>query len=224
MSKNLKFLAAASLFFAAALYSFAVPKHAEYTGSSFITSLVMPDTFAEWKGDDLSETLRGNLQGAEYKFISEALAYKYTDKDNKGLLFMIINSRDFHYPNGCFRGSGYKVTEMNNTGLDASGRDVDAHTFIAEHRGKGAKTLILYWIVIDSKPVTNWAEQKMKQLYFSLFDMNNVGLLVRLDIPVEGDNVQGGLALAQKLVDDLSGVLSVGEADHIFGNNNIKGE
>ncbi|MBI4825415.1 MAG: EpsI family protein [Nitrospirae bacterium] len=219
MNKNAKILIAAVLLSAAAVYSFAVPKQAEYKGSRFIPGLVMPDAFAGWKGVDLSEKFRINLQGAGYEFISEALAYRYTDKEKKDLLFMIINARDFHYPNGCFRSSGYKVKEMDDTELNASCRMINANTFFAEHRSKGEKTLIIYWISIDKKVVTNWAEQKMKQLFFSLFDKKNTGLLVRLDIPIAGDDIEQGLALARKLVNDLSGALTPEQADYIFGKN-----
>lgn len=219
-NKNVRLFAAAALLLTAAVFSFAVPKQTEYVGSRFISGLSMPGSFAGWEGEDLSEGLRANLQDARYKFISEALAYRYTDKDEKGLLFMIINARDFHYPNACFRSSGYKVKEMENAELNAAGRVINAHTIFAEHIGKGEKTLLLYWIVIDKKPISNWAEQKIKQLYFSLFDKENIGLLVRLDIPVGSDNVEQGLALARRLVSDLSGAMSDEEADYIFGKNN----
>ncbi|MDO8283068.1 MAG: EpsI family protein [Thermodesulfovibrionia bacterium] len=220
MNRNTRFILVTFLLTASILFSFTFPNKATYEGARLIAGLEMPDAFAGWKGVDMSEQFRANLQGAGYEFISESLAYRYSDIDERSLLFLIINARDFHYPNACLTSSGIEVKEMDNTELNASGRIISAYTLLTDDFSERDKTLILYWIVIDKKLVTNWAEQKVKQLYFSLFDKNNVGLLVRLDIPVEGDDYEQGLALAHILVNDLSGAMSDEEADHIFGKNN----
>lgn len=214
MNRNIRYILVTSLLAASILFSFVFTNEARYRGARFIDGLDMPDTFAGWKGVDMSEKLRANLQGTGYEFISESLAYQYSDKDERGLLFLIINARDFHYPNACLINSGYEVKELDKTELNASGRIINAYTLLSDN------SLILYWIVIDKKLVNNWAEQKMKQLYFSLFDKKNIGLLVRLDIQVEGDDSEQGIALARKLVNDLSGALAPEQADYIFGKKN----
>ncbi len=216
MNSKAKGLIVIALLLAAIVFSYAVPVDIAYRGSEFISRLQVPD-LQEWTGTDMSDILRANLQDARYKFISESLAYQYADKDDKELLFMVINARDFHYPNACFSSSGFKVRDLGTSSFDISGRTLSINALLAGRETQNIKTLVVYWIVIDKNLVTSWAEQKLKQLYFSLFDKKSVGVLVRLDIPVKEDGIDQGMVLAERFINDMSGALDGEDADHLFG-------
>lgn len=72
---------------------------------------------------------------------------------------------------------------------------------------------------IDKK-MAGWTEQKIKELWSSLFSKKKVGLMVRLDIPTNQDNIKTSLAIAKKFVEDLDRTLLSEQASYIFGKKN----
>ncbi len=77
--------------------------------------------------------------------------------------------------------------------------------------------LLIYWICID-KGIVDWTKQKIKELYFSLFNKNRVGFMIRLAIPSTEDTLEDALTLAQEFVRDLYRGLTPKDADYIFGS------
>ncbi|MBI4844758.1 MAG: EpsI family protein [Nitrospirae bacterium] len=218
MNKKARYITAILLISLAMLLSFAVPKDVKYEGTAFLSGLRLPDSFGEWSGQDMSVELRDELQGAVYEFISEALLYQYTHKpDGRKVLLMIINARDFHYPDVCFRSSGFTTEAFERTPMNASGRLINAYTLFTDHAPRNDKRIVVYWIAIDKKLVSGWAEQKIIQTIFSLFNRKSVSLLVRIDVPVYGADTGEGAELAKKFASDLSRAMSESDADYLFG-------
>lgn len=74
----------------------------------------------------------------------------------------------------------------------------------------------MFWMCIDKKSV-NWTEQKFTQLWHSLFNKKQVGLMTRLDIPVANAQVNDAVAFGQKFIKDLSIEMPVEQQEWIFG-------
>jgi EpsI family protein len=196
------------------LISFLLPK-AKYTGTGFISKLQMPDQFSEWKGRDISEEVGLRLNSEAFNFISEALAYQYVNRKGETLLFIILDAGNFHHPKVCFTGAGYKIKDLPATRFDLTGRSIIAHT-LHTRRGKN-RFLSFYWIIIDKNIAHQWIEQKLKQLFFSLFGKKRVGLMVRIDIPAGEHDIEKATTLAKNFLNDLSQSLKTDQAEYIFG-------
>lgn len=201
------------------MLSFTSTRWKKYEGTTFISGLDLPQKIADWQGKDVDT---GASKGDDrYNYIGEILAREYINKNTgNGLLLLILNARDFHYPNICFRSSGFDVKELEKTEFHASGRTFKANTIFTERVAKNEKYLIIYWIVIDKKPVPNWVEQKVKQLFFSLFNKKSTGLLIRLDVPIINNNTENSFLSAKQFINDLSAVLPEEKADYILGKVN----
>lgn len=198
------------------LVSYALPR-AKYRGTDFLSHLPIPAASGEWDGKDVSDKLNINYDKFNYSFLNNAVAYNYTNKSENSLLLILLDAGDFHYPNVCLTSAGYQVRDLPKTQLNASGRLINAHTVYTKNSRDGRNYLVLYWIVIDKKFIPNWVEQKIKQLYFSLFNKKGVGIMVRLDIPIKKDGTDQGISLARKFVQDLSRNIPSDYADYLFG-------
>lgn len=200
------------------ILSFTLPRGMKYEGTKFISGLNLPLTIADWQGKDVDA---GTSKGDDrYNFIGEMLTRQYANKSGGSLLLLVLDARDFHYPNVCFRSSGFDVKELAKTEFNAAGRIFKADTIYTERTAKNDQYLIIYWIVIDKKQIPNWVEQKSKQLFFSLFNKKSTGLLIRLDVPIIGNNTEAGFSLAKQFIKDMSVVLPAEKADYLFGEIN----
>ncbi len=197
--------------------SFSSPR-TEYVGTGYISKLIVPDSFTGWAGRDVKEEVGlGNINSATYNFISGAFASQYINPDKGSLLFIILDAGNFHHPKVCFTGAGFEIKELPDVKLHIGNRTLKAH---ALYTTKNTSTsLSLYWIVIDKKVVHKWIEQKFKQLFFSLFGKQRVGLMVRVDIPATEDTIDEAIMLAQEFINDLSEKLQPEDADYILGND-----
>lgn len=209
-----KFWIVIILLLSAIALSFAFPK-AKYAGTGFISKLKIPYTISEWQGKDITKTLDLNVEDNQYKFISGALAYEYVNRDRKNLLFIILDAGNFHHPKVCYTSAGFTVKELKDAEFHILNSAFKTHTLYTEKGGEGFVSF--YWISIDKKITHEWIEQKIKQLYFSLFNKKRVGLMMRIDIPVKKDNINDAIILAKQFVSDLSEALPPEEADYIFG-------
>jgi len=199
------------------ILSFAFPR-TKYVGTDFISQLEIPNLLSGWQGKDITDKLNINLEDTRFGFISQIVAYEYVNASGENLLFIVLDAGNFHHPNVCFTSSGFEIRELGDTEFRISGRTFKAHTLYTE---RGTESyLSFYWISIDKKIVHKWIEQKIKQLYFSLFNKKRVGLMVRLDIPTRGENIEDARTLAKQFVRDLSQALQEEHADYIFGKSN----
>jgi hypothetical protein len=61
------------------------------------------------------------------------------------------------------------------------------------------------------------AGNKFQQLWYQLFNKEKIGVMGRLDIPVQGDNTQLAIDLAQKFIRDLGRGVPEDDAEYMFG-------
>ena len=192
--------------------SFGFPK-AKYVGTDILSKLEIPYKMDGWQGKDIATEL--NLQDERYNFVSQIIAREYVNMYGENLLLLILDAGNFHYPKVCFTASGFKVRELKDTEFYILNQKVNAHTTYTEKNKE--KFLIIYWISINKNIAPHWMEQKLKQLYFSLFNKKRVGLMVRLDIPIKGNNIDDAISLSREFINNLSQTLPSEHADYIFG-------
>jgi EpsI family protein len=196
------------------LISYSLPK-AKYTGTGFISELKIPQEISGWTGRDVTKEVGLNVSSSRYDFVSGALAYQYINKEGKSLLFIILDAGNFHHPKVCFTGAGFKIKELPDTEFHLSNHILKTHTLFTE-RGR-EHNLSFYWIVIDKDVVHEWIEQKAKQLFFSLFGKQRVGLMVRVDIPVKEDDIHNAMIMAEHFLNDMMSNLTSDQAEYIIG-------
>lgn len=207
-----KFIVAIILLILTIVISYSLPK-SKYTGTGFISKLNVPKSINGWTGRDVTSEVGLNLESDKYGFISEALAYQYVNSEGKSLLFIILDAGNFHHPKVCFTSAGFKIKELSDTEFRLQNHTLKTHTLFTE-RGKD-NFLSFYWIVIDKNIAHEWVEQKIKQLFFSLFGKKRVGLMVRVDIPTKEDDIEAAHVLANEFLNEINQALH--PANYIFG-------
>ncbi len=196
---------------------FLVPR-TQYKRSTTLSELFqIPTEIHGWKGRDVSSSLDINLEEARFGFISDALAYEYVNDLGKRLVFIVLDAGNFHHPKNCFISSGYEIRDLPDTEFLLSDKTIKAHSLFTQREGESF--LSLYWIVINKNIAHDWVEQKFKQLYFTMFGKQRVGLMVRIDIPTSEDNIKDALVNAKHFAAELSKSLQPEHSDYIFGVN-----
>lgn len=192
-------------------YCFFFPKP-KYESPDILSTLEIPYRTRNWRGKDVVEEL--NFQDEKYNFISDVFARGYVNKYGESLLFFILDAGNFHHPKVCFGGSGFKIKELNDIEFELTNRKFKAHVLYA---GKGRESkLVIYWICINGEMV-DWTEQKIKQFWFSLFNKQKSGFMVRIDIPTREENIEQSLKLAQEFIRDISKKIPPEQSGYIFG-------
>jgi len=198
------------------MLSFTLPR-ARYVGTGFISSLEIPYLISDWHGKNITEKLNLDFEKDWNKFISEALAYEYVNKKGEKILFIILDAGNFHHPNVCFTSAGFSIKELDDIKFHVLDRTFNVHSVYTE---RGTESFLsFYWISIDKKIVHEWVEQKMKQLYFSLFNKKRVGLMVRIDIPAKEEDIENALIVARQFIRDLGYSLPPEKVEYLFGEN-----
>ena len=209
-----RFIIVIAIVLSTLIVSYAIPKP-RYIGTGFISQLELPDSISEWHGKNVSSALELDFDKDWNKFISEVLVYQYANSEGNKLHFIILDAGNFHHPNVCFTAAGFKLKELEDTELNILDRTLKVHAVFTE---KGQeRSLSLYWIVIDKKLTHEWIEQKIKQLYFSLFNRQRIGLMVRIDISADENNVDAAKETAQKFITALSREIPAEKAGYLFG-------
>lgn len=213
--KSTKFIIVIILLLSAILLSYSLPR-AKYSGTGFVSKLQIPESISEWTGVDVTEQAGLDIDKPIYGFVSEALAYNYTNKKGENLLFIILDAGNFHHPKVCFTEAGYKIEELSDTEFNIAGHTLKTHTLFTERGGNSF--LSFYWIVIDKNIAHEWVEQKLKQFYFSMFNKKRVGLMVRIDVPTKKENIKESLSLARQFIREMGQSIPSESVEYIFGN------
>lgn len=190
---------------------FGLPK-AKYTSVKIVSTLNIPERMYDWRSQDFSKQL--NKDDLRYNFISDIFARLYVNHYRENLLLLILDAGNFHNPKICFGASGYKIRDLENLKIDLDGKSLSAHALYMQKGDKGM--ILVYWICIDKK-VVDWTEQKWKELWYSLFNKQRAGLMIRLDIPTPPGRIENSLKLAKSFIKDLSLKVSPQDAEYIFG-------
>jgi len=188
-----------------------------YKGTGFISKLEIPLSVGDWQGKDVTNELNLDFDKNWNKFISEALIYEYTNAEGKRLVFIILDAGNFHHPNVCFTAAGFEIKEIGDTEFNIRSKTIKAHTLFTTKQNQS--NLSFYWIIIDKEITEKWIDQKIKQLYFSLFNRQRVGLMVRIDVPTRGNNINDAVILAKQFIQELKEALPREKSEYIMGIN-----
>lgn len=209
--KSKKFFIVPALIILTAIASFLLPK-TKYHSPDILSKLKIPERFNYWISKDISNTLNPN--DLRYNFISRIFAREYTNKYRQRLSFLILDAGNFHNPKVCFGSSGFKITDLPSQEIKIKNRVLKTHAGFYEK--PGGSYVIVYWICINKKTV-DWAEQKLLQLTYSLFNKEKVGLMVRLDIPATAQTTDSALKLAHEFITQIAQQIPQEQADYLFG-------
>ncbi len=191
-------------------------KRPKYKGTGFVSALNIPAEFDGWRGRDITADLNLELEASRFGFISDLRTYQYVNSRGRTLLLIILDAGNFHHPNVCYTSAGFKLRELDDTEFNiGGGRVITARTLYTERGNESF--LSFYWIVIDKQIVNKWIEQKLKQLYFSLFNKKRIGIMVRMDIPARESEIEDALIIAREFVREFSATLAPEPEDYLFG-------
>ena len=206
------------LFLAGCIYVVYFLPTAKYAGKA-ITARVLesiPVNTHRWQGRDI-EDIGDNMDGQIYNFISRILARQYTNSSNseERLFLVALDAGNFHYPKVCFKGAGFSTEELPQRDITVAKNRIKAHLMLSSKEDE--QLLSLYWICIDKKIVSTWAQQKIKQLFYSLFNKKRVGLMVRVDIPVT-EGIDKSVETVEGFLKELYQAAPQEYRDYIFSN------
>ncbi|MBI5739887.1 MAG: EpsI family protein [Nitrospirae bacterium] len=194
--------------------SYSIPRK-RYAGTNIIAELKIPRSINNWSGVDVTDRLEIGVTEEIYNFIGDAIAYEYTNKEGRKLLLIILDAGNFHHPNVCFTSAGFEIRELEDTEFASPSNAFKAHTLLTK---KGNDNyLSFYWISIDNKIVHEWIDQKIKQLYFSMFNKGRVGLMIRIDIPANEADIDQSILLAKQFISEIGPLLETRQRSFIFG-------
>jgi len=189
---------------------------AKYAGKAIAAEVLdsIPKDGRHWQGRDI-EDIGNDLESEVYSFISRVFARQYVSKASpeQSVFLIVLDAGNFHYPKVCFQGAGFISEELPQRELNLPGGKLKAHLMLSKK--KNEQLLSIYWICIDKEIVPTWAQQKIKQLYYSLFNKERVGLMVRIDIAVTG-NIDKSVEIAQAFLNDIYQATPPQYRDYIF--------
>jgi len=191
--------------------SYATPR-SKYKSPNLVNSLDIPLRMQGWVSKNISKQL--DLTDQRFNFVSDIFARLYSNAYRENLLFLILDAGNFHNPKVCFGTSGYKVKELPDTEFNANGHKFKAETVYFE--SSKDSYVVIYWICINKKQV-NWTEQKLVQLWYSLFNKEKIGLMGRIDIATKEAKIPDAIKLAQGFISQISLQIPPEETEYLFG-------
>jgi len=191
---------------------------AKYTGKAITAEVLesIPINSQKWQGKEIKD-VGNNLEGEVYSFISRIFVrqYVYTANPEQYVFLVVLDAGNFHYPKVCFKGAGFDSEELPPREINLQSSRIKVHLVLSKK--KNEQLLSVYWICIDKKIVPTWAEQKLKQLYYSLFNRERVGLMIRVDVPLT-KNIEEAFDIAEEFLNDLYNAFPLDYRDYIFSS------
>lgn len=212
--KNLKFYLASLILIAAITAVNTLPKP-KYEGTSILSDLNMPTELRDWRSIDYSGNI-AETKDDRYNFLSGAFARIFGVREGRSLLMLILDAGNFHHPQLCYAGSGFKIKELSDTELTTYRGPVRVKTFLASKEATKEKIVVMYWMCINKQKV-DWTEQKFTQLWHSLFNKKQVGLMTRLDLPAGDGDIDAAVAFGQRFIVDLTKEIPTEKSEWLFG-------
>lgn len=206
-----KAIAPTILLLLTAAIAFGLPKP-KYKGTDIIPSLTLPTTIPGWKTQDVSDKI--DLRGEDMNFLSHVLAREYSDVHGRSLLLLILDADNFHHPKTCIGGSGFEARDLEDMEFKLPNRTWKAKTIYFQKGDEGFLTV--YWICINKKQM-DWTGQKLIQLWYSLFNKEKTGIMVRIDIAVTKDQIKEAHQSIQELLTTLASQIPSQQNEYIFG-------
>jgi EpsI family protein len=149
----------------------------------------IPITLGDWRGEDREldrislETLRPDVY----------LVRQYETDEGRGLNVTIIyghKKSNFHSPALCFLGSGWNIVEKKKIstrvgGDDSGGRNLEMTRLLLQKGGD--KAVVLYSFLSPGGNTASWNVLQARLLGASLLGRQPRAALLRLILPVQGD-------------------------------------
>jgi EpsI family protein len=206
-----KSLVIAVVLIVAMAIAFGLPK-AKYKSTDILKELSIPMTAGRWQGSDIKNDLK--LMDEQYNFIQALDLREYTHPGGRKVYLFVLDAGNFHNPKVCMSGAGFVTRELSDITYDLS-KPFTA-TAITITKDKTATFLISYWITINGKRV-DWVEQKVTELWFSLIGKRKAGLMVRIDVPTNEQDVPVATEVIKDFVRSLSSAVNEKDHRYIFG-------
>lgn len=178
MSGNIKSIIVIALFIVVAFFvMFYKVERVEQKAKVSLDSI--PVEIGEWQM--VSEKTDMNPSTSE--FLNDVLFRTYKRVDGKTIIIAIAYGADqkqnfsIHVPEGCYRAAGSDVTSLDVVSHpDIPGLELKRLLIMDREKAEPMQ----YWIVLNGKVITNHFERKIKQVYYSLFNVQAGGVLVRV--------------------------------------------
>lgn len=178
----------------------------------------IPKEIGEWQM--VSEKTEMNPSASE--FLNDVLFRTYKRGDGKTIMLAIAYGADqkqnfsIHVPEGCYRVAGYDVASMGVVNHPLiTGLELKRLIILDKERAEP----MLYWIVLNGKVLTNHFERKIKQVYYSLFNVQAGGVLVRVSSLCNDKDFQNDYEIQKAFIIDLYKSLNHELRRILFGNN-----
>ena len=191
--------------------SYGLPRP-KYQSPDMLSKLDIPYRTDGWNGKNVEGEI--NPKDLRYNFINKVFTRAYVNHYQQRLLWLILDAGNFHNPKVCFGSSGFKITELPDPEFKVPGRAFKAQALYFKKGGEGL--VVIYWICINKK-LADWTQQKFIQLWYSLFNKEKIGLMVRFDIPAIPEDPGIAIKLAQEFISDIYPKIAPDQAEYIFG-------
>ncbi len=176
-----------------------------------VSKLTIPSVLAGWQSKDVSMQIE---LGQYITSRNQVFAREYVGPSERSLLLLILNAENFHHPKVCIGGAGYSALDMDDIQINLPGHTFKANAVYFKKNDDGFLTL--YWICIDKKR-TDWTKQKFIQLWYSLFNKQKTGLMVRIDVPASSDEIVSSVKIVQEFLALITPQIPPEQADYLFG-------
>jgi EpsI family protein len=184
----------------------------KYQSTNILKTITLPGKLGFWSGEDVKQQV--NFGQKQYFFIDDIKTKKYVNAQGMTVYFTVLDAGNFHHPRVCFSGAGYTALDLPDTDFETPNGNFQAPTLF--FKKKGEDTLVIYWLCINKQRV-DWAGQKLKEFWFSLWGKKRTGFTIRLDIPITEENIKPAIISARNLVKTLSRAMPKDQAEYIFG-------
>jgi len=220
--RTFKFTVSMAIILVAVCIVYFTPKAKHQSSRKEVLSVMgsIPDAFGRWRGRNIDVEI--DREQPVYNFLSKALSKFYYDLylPDKGVFFVLLDAGNFHYPKICMMGGGMKTTDLPQRTIDVQGNKIPLYLILAE--GEQSTSLITYWICIDKHLVTRWSEQKIRQLFYTMFNKKSTGFMIRADIICPDGDIDKGVQYVEKFFNDMYKDLPDETREYLFGNTKNK--
>jgi len=217
MAGKTKFLMVIVLFIAAAAFVMFY-KVERVTQASTINLDSIPEEIGGWQMID-EQTSMGTSAS---EFLNDVLFRTYKREDGKTIILAIAYGADqkqnfsIHVPEGCYRAAGSDVTSIGVVN-DADIPGLELKRLLI--RDKEKTEPMQYWIVLNGRVITSHFERKIKQVYYSLFNVQAGGVLVRVSSLSNDKEFQKDYEIQRSFINELYKTVDPELKNLLFGGN-----
>jgi EpsI family protein len=218
MAGKIKFIMVIALFIAAAAFVMFY-KVERVTQASTINLAAVPEEIGEWQMLEQQTSMKKSAS----EFLNDVLFRTYQRRDGKIIMLAIAYGADqkqnfsIHVPEGCYRAAGSDVTSIGVVN-DADIPGLELKRLLIKDKEKTEP--MQYWIVLNGRVITSHFERKIKQVYYSLFNVHAGGVLVRVSSLSSDKDFQKDYEIQRSFINDLYKSLNPELRDLLFGNKN----